>query len=270
MFARGHSRCMSTSDDAIMPHVLAHYQVVAPFIEASLANTPIVFRHYPKGIDADGVFHVTTVPLSANKLLWLVHAQYAIEFYTWAPVLLDVEALRFGRILLEGSGPGVIFDRVKLAALALRALLFDTAKLEAVPLLDGGTGVALWIPFADAPHAERLRGWLHDLCNRAAALHPDLVSSAYNPHHDGCVHLHVQSNAALHYSAVPYSLRAQGLTVCTPIRWEELGSITGADVFQHDAVRSRIERVGDVFGDEVKVIGGQRFGSSARLAVRPG
>ena len=123
------------------------------------------------------------------------------------------------------------FERVKLAALAMRALLFDTAQLEAVPLLDGGTGIALWIPFADRPRADALRKWLHALCNRAAALHPDLMSTIYNTHHDGRVHLHVSSNAAGHYSAVPYSLRAQGLTVCTPIHWEELGSVAGADVF---------------------------------------
>jgi DNA primase len=43
--------------------------------------------------------------------------------------------------------PSVTFERVKLAALAMRALLFDAAKLEAVPLVDGGTGMALWIPF---------------------------------------------------------------------------------------------------------------------------
>ncbi len=244
-----------------MPQVLAHYQLVAPLIEAALADTPIVFRHYPKGLDSVGIFRVTTVPLSANKLLWLVHSQFAIEFYTWASVPLDIEALRFGRILLE-AGPGVGFERVKLAALALRALLFDSAKLEAVALLDGGTGMGLWIPFADTPHADRVRLWLRELCNRAVALHPDLVSTAYNTRRDGCVHLHVQSNAALHYSAVPYSLRTQGLTVCTPVRWDELGSITAPNIFTHDAIAARIEKLGDVFGDEVKVIAGQRFPSA--------
>ncbi|MGA8534916.1 MAG: hypothetical protein WB615_12485 [Candidatus Tumulicola sp.] len=248
---------MQVDDTTLMPHVLDHYRRVAPLIDASLANTPIVFRHYPRGIDSDGVFHVTTVPLSVNKLLWLVHAEYAIEFYTWAPTLLDCEALRFGRILLEA--PDVAFERVKLAALAMRALLFDSGKLQAVPLLDGGTGIALWIPFADAPRAEQVRERLHDLCNRAAQAHPDFVSTAYNTHHDERVHLHVQSNAALHYSAVPYSLRAQGLTVCTPIHWEELGALAGADAFRYDSLAARLEKAGDVFAAEVGRIGAQTF-----------
>ncbi|MBV8531192.1 MAG: hypothetical protein JO104_07730 [Candidatus Eremiobacteraeota bacterium] len=247
-----------SSDATVMPHVLAHYQLVAPLIEASFAEAPIVFANYPNGLEKDGIYRVTTVPLSVNKLLWLVHREYAIEFYTWAPTLLDIERLRFGRILLEAP-PDMAFERVKLAALAMRALLFDTAKLEAVPLLDGGTGIALWIPLADAPHAHDLRLWLHGLCNRAVELHPDLVSSAYNTHHDGSVHLHVSSNAALHYSAVPYSLRGQGMTVCTPIRWPELGSFASAAAFRYDAIARRIKSEGDVFASEVKVIARQEF-----------
>jgi DNA primase len=140
----------------------------------------------------------------------------------------------------------------------MRALLFD-AKLEAVPLLDGGTGIALWIPLADAPQAALLRVWLHKLCNRAEALHPDLVSTLYNTHHDGCVHLHVQSNAAGHYSAVPYSLRAQSMTVCTPVRWDELRSYPRADAFRSDAIPARLQSSGDVFASEVRIIAAQSF-----------
>lgn len=150
------------TDTAVMPEVLAHYTLVGPLLEASFAGTPIVFAHYPQGLDKPARYRVTTVQLSMKKLLWLVHSEYAIEFFTWAPALLDVGALRFGRILLAAP-PNVAFERVKLASLAMRALLFDAAKLEAVPLLDGGTGMSLWIPFADAPQAEVLRPWLHRL-----------------------------------------------------------------------------------------------------------
>lgn len=152
---------MGVSDVAVLPHVLAHYRLTAPLIDESLAGTPIVYRNYPNGIDKTGVFHITDVPLSPDKLLWLIHAKYAIEFYTWAPDAHDEDRLRFGRVLLEPPS-GVAFERVKLAALALRALLFETQKFEAVPLLDGGRGVALWIPFADSPHALELRRWLNE------------------------------------------------------------------------------------------------------------
>jgi len=255
---------MGVSDDAaLMPRVLAHYRLTAPLIETSLAGAPIVFRNFPAGLEKDGAFHTTSIPLTSNKLLWCIHAKYAIEFYTWAPLPDDEDRLRFARLLLLAPA-GVDFERVKLAALAVRALLFDSAGLEAVALLDGGSGIALWVPLADAPHAKPLRAWLHGVANRAAQLHPDLISTEFNTHSDGRVHLHVSSNAAGHYSAVPYTLRAVGLTVCAPIRWDELGSIVTAAAFKVDDLPERLQRHGDLFAEEVKIIAKQSFAGAQR------
>lgn len=225
-------------------------------------GAPIVYRNYPNGIDKTGLFYVTAVPLSVNKLLWLIHGKYAIEFYTWAPLEADSDRLRFARILLEPP-KGVTFERVKLAALALRGLLFAQHKLEAVPILDGGDGIALWIPLADAPHALDIRDWLHAVANHAAMLHPDLISTQQNTHADGRVHVHVSSNARGHYSAVPYSLRAQGLTVCTPIHWEELGAFASAHAVHASDIPARLHGHGDVFARELAPIASQTLGNTA-------
>lgn len=252
-------------DRAIQSRVLAHYRLVGPQIAAHLADTPIVFRNYPDGnLDGSGVFHVTHVPLSVNKLLWLVHAKYAIEFHTWAPLPRDNDRLQFARLLLEAA-PDIAFDRTKLAALAVRALLFDRARLEAIPLLDGGTGIALWVPVADAPHAAPLRLWLHAIANEAAARHPDLISTELNTHKDGRVHLHVSSNAAGRFSAAPYSLRGAKLTVATPFAWEELGTITSAGAFTIATFLKRLENTGDAFGKELAIIKDQRSPLDAPL-----
>ena len=223
----------------------------------------IVFRNYPAGLEKDGVFHVTSFPLTANKLLKLVHAKCAVEFYTWAAMAADEDRLRFARILLQPPS-GVTFERVKLAALAVPALLFETARLEAVALLDGGAGMALWIPLADAPHAGLLRNWLHQFANRAVALHPRLLSTEYNTHNDGRVHLHVSSNAAGHYSAVPYGLRAEGLTVCTPIRWQELGGVTSAAAVRAEDLPARLREHGDLFATESAIVAKQTFEDASR------
>jgi DNA primase len=248
----------SVSDTELMPRVLAHYRLAAPLIEAPLSGAPIVYRNYPNGIDTQGIFHITCVPLSVDKLLWLIHTKYAIEFYTWAPPALDETRLRFGRVLLEAP-QGVEFERVKLAALAIRALLFDARKLEAISILDGGSGMALWIPLADTPHAVQLREWLTGLAHCAAAKHPDLISTEADVRADGRVHMHVGTNAVRRYSAVPYSLRAQGLTVCTPIRWEELGSFASGSAVRAADFPQRLREHGDVFASEYAVIAGQRF-----------
>lgn len=55
---------------------------MGPLIEASFAGAPTVFANYPKGLDQPAYYHVMAVQLSVDKLLWLVHREYAIEFFT--------------------------------------------------------------------------------------------------------------------------------------------------------------------------------------------
>jgi hypothetical protein len=247
------------ADAELMGQVLAHYRLVGPLIEAHLKETPIVYRNYPGGLDTAGVFHVTSVRLLATKLLWLVHAKFAIEFHTWAPLPLpgDEERLHFARILLQAE-PHIPFERTKLAAIALRAILFHDAAVEAIVLLDGGTGIALWVPLADAPQAAPLRLWLHAIANRAAEQHPDLISTELNTHHDGRVHVHVSSNAAGRFSAAPYSLRGEGLNVVAPISWTELGALGSAAAFSIDNLPQRLQSLGDVFAREFSILAKQR------------
>lgn len=243
-------------DVALMPRVLAHYHLVGPLIEKQFADTPVVYKNYPGGVEAQGFFHATSIPLSVRTLLWCVHAKYAVEFYTWSPLPEDEDRLRFGRILLEPPA-GVSFERVKAAASSMADVL-ERFHVGAMPLLDGVSGIALWIPFADAPHAKPLREWLHRVCNYAAMHYPELISTEYNTHRDGRVHAHVSSNAPHRYSIAPYSLRAPHLAVCTPIYWEELDSFHRADAVHAGDVPERLKEP-DVFGEAVEVMKSQRF-----------
>ncbi|HXM07070.1 MAG TPA: hypothetical protein VN936_06390, partial [Candidatus Acidoferrum sp.] len=170
------------SDTLLQPRVLAHYGLVGPLMEASLGNSPIVYSNYPDGVDQPGVYHVTDVPLTHTKPLWLIHSQYAMSFFTWAPSLEDQDRLRFARVLIEGAGAP--FDRVKRAAFVVRDVLRAKAGWRSVPLIDGGNGIALWIPLADEPHASPLRARLHELCGQAIAQNPDLISGEANTHGD--------------------------------------------------------------------------------------
>ncbi|MHB8432443.1 MAG: non-homologous end-joining DNA ligase LigD [Candidatus Tyrphobacter sp.] len=260
-----------SSDAPMMPRVLAHYAAVAPLLEASFAGAPIVYRNHPAGLDTPGLFRVTSLELEAKALLWLVHAKHAIEYYTWAPMRNDDDRLRFGRILLEAP-TGADFTQVKRAAIAVRELLRTDWKLQAIPIVDGGGGIALWLPFADAPHAATLRAWLYVVANRAAATHPDLISTEPNTHDDGRVHVHVSSNAAGHYSAMPYSLRAQGLTVCAPVQWAELEDLPRASIFTAEHFAARLRARGDLFAKETAQIGKQVSPCAAAVvahSIRP-
>jgi len=249
-------------DDALETRVLSHYYLVAETIAKHFAGEPIVFANFPAGFDKPPHWHRTQVPLSANKLLWLCHRMFAVEFHGWAPLPNQLDRLRFARILLEHSPDAA---RRNLGAATLRDMLAEY-KLQAAPIFDGNEGIALWIPFADAPAAETVRPWLHALCNDAVARRPDLFTTEPNTHDVKRVHLHVASNAAWHFSVLPYSLRgAPGFPVATPFRWEELDTLNGA--LNADAFVHRWKNHGDVFGDVLAAIPPQTFASLA--APRP-
>jgi DNA primase len=139
------------ADAALIPRVLTHYHLVASALEKSLGGSPLVYKNYPGGLDKNGHFGITAFPLTANRLLWAVHAKFAMEFYTWAPLPRDEDRLRFARLLLEPPEKSEVrFARGREAAQAIRRRLRREADLRAVPLVDGGNGIALWIPLADA------------------------------------------------------------------------------------------------------------------------
>jgi DNA primase len=247
---------VGSGEAAIMPRVLAHYASVAPLLEASFSGAPVVFETYPFGLDKPGLRHVTPFELDAKRVLWLIHAKHAIEFFTSAPVRNDENRLRFARIVLDAP-PGVGFARVKRAALVVADILRTDHKLHAIPVLDGGNGIVLWIPLADTPRADQVRGWLHVFVNHVATLHRDVVTTEPNTREDGRVHADVSSNEHGRYGALPYTLHAQGLSVCAPVQWTELDSIESAAAFTIETFGDRLRAHGDLFARELGRIGRQ-------------
>ncbi|HEV7179878.1 MAG TPA: hypothetical protein VGN11_08400, partial [Candidatus Baltobacteraceae bacterium] len=266
-------------DAAVLPQVVAHYELVAPLLEKQFGGSPITYANFPGGFSQPPYYHITGAPLSARKLLWCVHRFYAIEFHSWAPQKGDETRLRFARVLLErpaavsdAGAPPFRDDRMKEAALALRVTLVES-HIEAIPLLDGRGGIALWIPLADAPAADTVRAWLHATAACAVARHPALLSAEPNTRDLQRVHIHVSSNARHRYSAMPYSLRgAEDLPVCTPIAWEELGEIPLVAATARTFAQ-RLNRCGDVFANQLALIAPQALPASTPggvLAVSSG
>lgn len=248
-------------DNALETRVLSHYYLVAETIAKHFAGEPICFANFPSGFDQPPHWHRTQVPMSTNKLLWLCHRMFAVEFHGWAPLPNELDRLRFARILLECSPDAA---RRNLAAATLRDMLAEH-QVQAAPIFDGQDGIALWIPFADAPPAQDVRIWLHAFCNAAVTRRPDLFTTEPNTHDVKRVHLHVAGNAPWHFSVLPYSLRgAEGFPVVTPFRWEELDTLNGA--LNAGAFVHRWKTYGDVFGDVVAAIPSQTF---AQLTAAP-
>ncbi len=279
---------------------LSYYKSVLPLVAASFDGVPVLWATYPNPNDppvfhfsyhtepsrsttteesrklptvdvpaADGTIR-TYFTLRRDTLAWLATEHHALEFHSWTPIASNPSALRYARILLEtGSidrGPNPKSTRD--AAIVLRVLLRERG-LRAIPLLDGNGGVALYIPFDDAPDYADVRRWLHVLANDAAARHPDLFTTEPNSAGGSRVHVQVRNNAPGLFSVLPYSLRGpDGRCAVAPVSWDELADFT-PDHLQIEATKllDRISERGDLFASQRDTIRPQVFGGLAKRLV---
>jgi len=260
--------------------VVAHYQLAAPLLEANFSHVPLVSSYHPQGLGTPPVFkqrwktgelpasmaavdvvshgeHHTYIALTENAVLWLAH-RGAVGMMSWTPSPRDPECVAYARILFQLSGTAKKED-LNYALLALRTLLRES-RLEAIPMLDGHQGAALFVPFADIPLYDAMRAWLHSLCNRAAERHADLLTvAAHDADRGNCVHLSVTKDAVGGFSSLPYSVAGNPqLGMATPVEWNELGEIENGTYTAHNSTQ-RLQR--DVFAEMAAAIGVQRFSS---------
>src|SRR5579862_8257225 len=150
--------------------LLQHYGVAGPVVERLLGPIPFEWVTLPKGLAGPRIYHgplsdhtrpkaaVVDVPtaggvrrypqLSTSRIEGLVRYG-AVEVLSWSPTPSDPCRPAFARLLVEtiaGTAPKTLAD----AMLALRGV-FREGGLESVPVFDGGSGAALWIPLTDAP-----------------------------------------------------------------------------------------------------------------------
>jgi|SRR5579884_425940 len=149
--------------------VLAHYDRVASLIAGAFPHAPVIAEEFPDGLGGRVAYTASwhtplpeSIPyadvgepdarkryaaIAVNSLLWLVH-RGAVGFGSWTPSPRDPERVGFARILITQRN-GATVDQLRDGMLAIRATLFH-AGVEAIPVLDGGNGAALFIPFEDA------------------------------------------------------------------------------------------------------------------------
>jgi DNA primase len=264
--------------------VVEHYQRAAPLLAKNFPHVPLVSSYHLEGLGKPAVFKETWKPdkvphtmstvdvltsagehhlylaLTENAVLWLAH-RGAVGMLSWTPSPRDPACVEYARILLRRSNAATEAD-LKAALEALRALLRES-RLEAIPVLDGHDGAALFVPFGDIPLYDAAREWLHTFCKRAVAQHPELLTEvADHAERGNRVHLAVTTNAVGHFSSLPYSLAGNPqLGMVTPVEWDELAKIdNGTFTAKNSEERLR----GDVFGEMAAAIGMQRFSSIGR------
>lgn len=257
--------------------VVAHYQRAAPLLANDFLHVPLVSSYHREGLGKPPVFketwkpeelphtmvpvdvlatrgeHHTYVGLTENALLWLAH-RGAVGMLSWSPSTRDPDGTR--GFCCDGRTRRRKPD-LKAASETLRAML-NEVRLEAIPVLDGHDGAALFVPFGDIPLYDAVRAWLHAFCKRAVERHAALLTEvAHEEDRGDRVHLAVKSNAVGLFSSLPYSLVGNPeLAMVTPVGWDELGGIDNGMYTARNSAE-RLER--DVFAEMSAAIGMQRF-----------
>ncbi|MGH7737956.1 MAG: hypothetical protein ACREMP_08860 [Candidatus Tyrphobacter sp.] len=250
------------SPPAVASRVLAHYARYAALLDASFAGAPIVFADFPRGFHSPPRFRATQIPLSGTRIGWLVQREYAVEFHGWAALASDPERLRFGRVLLEAPDGESRFPAVRDAALLMREELREVGY-DAIAVLDGAGSITLWLPFAQAPPASKIRVRLQRLCVKVAVAHPEYLYSGVL-RSDKRVRLDATANAPGRYGILPYSLRGTpALPVCTPVEWEELATLRSAVLCTAETWPTRFEEKGDLFARAAAALQSQRLRTRA-------
>jgi DNA primase len=273
----------STSEQsAITPEQRAaierHYDIAAPLMALDFPHAPLVTTWHPHGLATkpefrqrwlvevpDGVVkvEVTTkdsgtrpyVALTEPAVPWLVR-QGAVGFMSWTPSPADPECVRYARILLGRCGRAGERE-LKMAMLGMRTQLLQFG-FEAIPVLDGFKGAALFVPFGDVPLYPDVLDWANELCGAAVKRLPELLTIAKKDERGDRVHLSVHTNAVAASSELPYSLRGNlELTMVTPIEWTELEHAHNGKWTARNSAK-RLER--DVFAEQAAGIGVQLFG----------
>ena len=265
--------------------IAEHYERVAPMLARSFAGIPFVYATFPPESPGDANWHgphahvpegVTSVAVAthsgthayfeltqANIVFAAKHCR-AVELHSWTPCSDSPYRARFGRILLAAEPAE--HSALAQGALTLRDLLREHG-LDAVPLIAGESGIALYIPFADAPTYAPMRAFLDAICLLAVQKHPRGFTTQPNTHATGRIHLHASSNAVGRFSALPYSLRGGLEThVCAPVTWDELQD-TRIDKYTVKNFGRRLDAAGDLFAQLLEPLATQTFEASKQHGV---
>lgn len=269
--------------------MLDYYARVAPVLLPHLAGRPLTRKRYPGGVDEQPFFEknaprgtpewVRTVTLpvpGSTKNRDTIDFVIVDELATlvWVANLASIELHvpqwkvdRSGRaqdadllVLDLDPGPPATVVECCEVALLLRKLLTDDG-ITAYPKTSGSKGMQLYAPLKPTP-SDDTRGYARSLALRLEKERPDLVVSEMKKSlRPGKVFIDWSQNVAAKTTVAPYSLRARPEpTVSTPVTWDEVSNCAAVEdlKFVADDVLRRLDEVGDLLADLVKLPAGRR------------
>ena len=231
-----------------------YYAAVEPLIMVDSANRPMTLIRCPGGRTGECFFqkhdkgtfgpHVKHIPIEESNgavedylyfddvrgLLASVQMG-TVEFHGWGS---KVERVEYPDRLVFDLDPdvGLDFDKVKAAAVRLKALLEDLG-LKSFPLLSGGKGVHVVVPLDQSKDWPTVKSFAERFSRAISEAEPKMFTANIRKvQRKDRIFLDWLRNQRGATAVMPYSARArEGAPVAAPIAWEELNHYKGGNHF---------------------------------------
>lgn len=245
--------------------VADYYDTVMDWLLPEISGRPLSIIRCPQGASrpcffqkhlAPGMKHVDSVPLEEESgqvedylvvrdalgVRELVQFN-ALEFHPWGAQAKTSE--RADRVVFDlDPGPDVPWKEVVAAARQIRGLL-EAAGLQSYVRTSGGKGLHVVVPLKPALEWERVKTFAHAFADSVAQMDPlKYVATSSKKLRKGRIFIDYLRNGRGATSVASFSLRARpGAPVAMPLRWEELGKISGGNAFDIRTAPARLRRL---------------------------
>ncbi|MEA9832986.1 non-homologous end-joining DNA ligase [Xanthomonas campestris pv. raphani] len=244
--------------------VAAYYRAVAPLVLPEIACRPLSLLRCPDGAAGACFFqkhegrhlgaHIKAIPLKQKSgtedylyiedvagLLELVQMN-TLELHPWGARVDDPE--HPDRLVFDlDPGEGVAWTQVVAAAREIRSKL-RAAGLESAVRLSGGKGLHVVVPIVPQASWDQARDFCEAFAQALATQAPErYVATMSKAKRHGVIFIDWLRNGRGNTSVCSWSLRVrEHATVAVPLRWEELGKLSGPDAFPLDKAVQRAKR----------------------------
>lgn len=155
----------------------------------------------------------------------------ALEFHVWGS---DRHQPNLPERMVFDIDPdeGLSFDDVKQAARDIRDIL-GAVGLKSWPLLSGGKGIHVVVPLVPEADWNEVKAFCQNFAELLAKTDPHrFVANMSKARRKGRMFIDYLRNGQGSTAVCPWSTRARaGGTVAVPVKWDELGGLDGAKVF---------------------------------------
>ena len=255
--------------------LMRYYATVAPLLLPLLADRPLILKRFPEGIGGPSFFqqNAGNVPRGvrvgdvetedgqrASRLIGgdLRTLLYTVQLGTiavhpWQSRLPTLDNPDYSTIDLD-PGKGVPFSRVVELARYIAEDL-DALELRAAVKTSGSRGLHIVLPLPARTSYARSAALAEAIASHVVSRHPKLATleRRIQQRPKGTIYVDAQQNARGKSVASAYSVREKpGAPVSAPLRWEELSASLAIADFTMTTMPSRIEKIGDVWGEAMK------------------